>query len=77
MVFDVFDSMASEQKAQTERTQTADDAFIDDKTRFLDTSEHRELIQEATDKNKSEDAPQTKLSERQGFLSKLLKKIFG
>lgn len=80
LVFNVFDSLEADPSACEDKKQTAADAFFEDKTRFLDTSEHRELIRQTIGKStngSSESASKNKAEDRRGWISKLLKKIFG
>ncbi len=79
--FDVFDSLAADHAAREDNDQAAGDAFFEDKTRFLDTSEHRELIRQATEKSANGSSESTnkenKPKGKKGLIAKLLKIIFG
>ena len=78
LAFDVFDIMGGASRG--DQDQKTGDTYFEDKTRFLDTSEHRELIRQASGQSagaSSVSAGRDKPEGGKGFFSKLLKKIFG
>jgi len=75
----VFDRLVFDRSARLDMSQENDDAFFDDKTRFLDTRDHRELIRQP----REEGVPDLKTPETQqanqgesGLFARLCKKLF-
>lgn len=70
----VCNSLVFDRSARVDQSRPVDEDFIDEKTRFLDTRVHRELIHKPTEK----DIPTTSVGipdDKKDFLSKLWKKI--
>jgi len=75
----VYDRMAFDRSARVDQFASAHKEFSEDKTMFLDTSAHRELIQNAVDAKvpeSSTSAYPSKSGGKKGFFSKLWQKNF-
>jgi len=80
LIFNVLDSLEPSDKGESkDRAKPAHDVFFEDKTRFLDTREHRELIRQSkgtSPAGSSESATTRDNSDSEkGILATLLKKI--
>ncbi len=75
----VYDRMVFDRSARVDRSASAHKEFSEDKTMFLDTRAHRELMQNAVDAKVPESstlADQSKSGGKRGFFPKLWQKIF-
>lgn len=74
----IFDKMVFDRSARVDQSQGEAQEFFRDETKFLDTKEHRELIEQMKQENKlkaSEKKAQE--SKKKGILSGLKKKLLG
>ena len=75
----VFDRMTFDRSARVDQSQSVDEDFFDDKTRFLDTSQHKELIKQTSEINttgQSDSESASKPADTKGLFAKLKRIIF-
>lgn len=74
LIFNVIDSLSSSCEGDPEDSDSVREVFFEDKTRFLDTRAHRELIKKtmsANTKGSSETTAQDNLKNEKGFFVSL------